>query len=220
MRAILKPEKSGFTLLELLVVIAVMALLLALTVPSFQGLGRGSRAKTAIIQLNAVMNLARQRAITTRQDVYIVFPDVDVDYTSNTASYAYTSFAVYGSRDGFMSEWRKLPAGIVFHDSFKPSADKIASEPFNVFLQSNTNYIKQIPFPDRNSVSQPMMALTFRADGALATAGFYRKSVFLTEGWLTSDSSGPLPNFRSGSTIYGLEIRPETGQTRIREYNL
>ena len=207
----------GFTLIELMVVIAVMAVLMSLTIPAFQGMGRGSRAKTAAFQLNTSMSLARQLAITTRQDVHVLFPDSDVRQPTNMMPLAYSAYAVYGARDGYVGEWRYLPAGVVFQDTYKPKADKVAAQPFNIFLQSGTNYIKAVPFPAGNNASESMLAYTFRADGALANAGFYRKSVFLTEGWL--DTVKRTPEFRPNATIYGLEIRPETGQTRAREYN-
>lgn len=213
-----RTKPAGFTLLELMVVIAVMAVLLGLTVPAFQGLGRGSRARTTAFQLNNAMSLARQLAITTRQDVHVLFPDSAVNYPAGSENLAYSAFAVYGVRDRYVGEWRKLPPGVVFHDTYKPSADKVASEPFNVFLQTGTNYLKYVAFPAITSPTQGMMALTFRADGALAHAGFNRKGAFITEGWLNTTPT-LAPGFRPGSTIYGLEIRPESGQTRTREYN-
>lgn len=200
----------GFTLIELMVVIAVMAVLLGLTVPAFQGMGRGSRARTAVFQLNTSMSLARQLAITTRQDVHVLFPDSDVRVVTNISPLAYSAYAIYGARDGYVGEWRYLPAGIVFQNAMNGA--------MNIFQQSPT-YEKTVAFPSMGSANETMLALTYRADGALAHAGVNRKAAYLTEGWLDKVGARYQPEFRPQTTIYGLEIRPETGQTRAREYN-
>jgi len=209
----------GFTLLELLIVIAVMAILLAISIPAFQGFGRGSRAKTALFQLSTTLNLARQMAITTRQNVHIMFPDSALTYNATNAQYAFSAYAVYSQRDGYVGGWRKLPAGVVFHDMYRPTGDTSATQPFNIFLQSAT-YEKSIPFDLPSSVAQPVLCMTFRADGVLDHAGINRKAVYITEGFLNySNNSVSPPTFKPGTTIFGLEIRPETGQARFREYN-
>lgn len=53
----------GFTLVELMLVIAVLAVTLTLGFPSFQGAMRSSRIATATNELMASMNLARSTAI-------------------------------------------------------------------------------------------------------------------------------------------------------------
>jgi len=214
-----RTRSRGFTLLELLIVIAVMAVLLAISIPSLQGLGRGSRANTALFQLNTTLNLARQMAITTRQNVHVMFPDSALSYNATNAPYAYSAYAVYSQRDGYVGNWRKLPAGIVFHDTYRPVGDTSATQPFNIFLQSAT-YEKSIPFDLPLSPAQMVMCMTFRADGVLDHAGINRKAVYVTEGFLNySNSVVSAPTFKPGATIFGLEIRPETGQARFREYN-
>lgn len=213
-------EMRGFTLLELLVVIAVMAVLLAVSIPAFQGFGRGSRANTALFQLNTTLGLARQMAITTRQNVHIMFPDAAVSYNQTNIQYAYSAYAVYSQRDGYVGSWRKLPAGIVFHDTYRPVGDTSATQPFNIFLQSAT-YEKSLPFDRATNAAQPVLCFTFRADGVLDHAGINRKAVYITEGFVNYDANygNVEASFKPGTTIFGLEIRPETGQARFREYN-
>jgi prepilin-type N-terminal cleavage/methylation domain-containing protein len=216
----MKAKKSGFTLIELLVVVAIMAVLIGLALPAFQGGSRGGRLRSAAFQMNSHLNLARQMAITTRQDVHILFPDNGLTYNADTIGLAYSAYGIYGARDGYIGEWRRLPPGVIFQDVYRPSADG-GTQPFNVFLQSPT-YIKSVPFPKAGPTIEAIPALTFRADGALAHAGINRKAVYLTEGWVEYDASYSSasiePKFKPESTIFGLEIRPESGQARAREY--
>ncbi|WP_125076537.1 Tfp pilus assembly protein FimT/FimU [Pseudoxanthomonas sp. SGT-18] len=56
-------RNSGFTLMELMVTLAVLAILLAVGLPSFQGSLRSNRLATTTNELIASMSLARSEAI-------------------------------------------------------------------------------------------------------------------------------------------------------------
>jgi prepilin-type N-terminal cleavage/methylation domain-containing protein len=61
--------QNGFTLLELVVVLALLALLLGLVLPGLQHNIARERDRANLRQLTATLRLARSRAATTRQRV-------------------------------------------------------------------------------------------------------------------------------------------------------
>jgi len=64
-----KGRQRGFTLLELLAVLALMALVLALTLPTLQSAFRGEHDRVVLRRLASTCRLARSQAVTQRQRV-------------------------------------------------------------------------------------------------------------------------------------------------------
>jgi len=60
---------SGFTLIELIIVLAIAALLLGLGVPSFQALRHAGEANAAMLRLRGMLQLARSEAIANSTEV-------------------------------------------------------------------------------------------------------------------------------------------------------
>ncbi|AMV00841.1 pre-pilin like leader sequence [Xanthomonas citri pv. fuscans] len=60
-------RSRGFTLIELMVTIAVLAILVAIGYPSFQGVLRSNRVAAANNELIALLNLSRSEAIRNGQ---------------------------------------------------------------------------------------------------------------------------------------------------------
>lgn len=63
--------KRAFSLLELIVVIAIVALLMILIVPAMSSLGRSNSLNLAIQSVNGTLDLARQTAITQNRTVEV-----------------------------------------------------------------------------------------------------------------------------------------------------
>lgn len=210
-------NRTGFTLLELLVVIGLMGLMMAFAIPAFVSMNRGGALRSATFQLHSNLSLARQAAITTRQDVSVLFPDSDLNLNDGTRGMAYSAYAVYGERDRYMAEWISLPNGIVFHADWVPP-EETGTNVRNIFQQTAAGFSVDAHFPFSNSSdTQSVLGFTFRSNGTLGAAGFNVKGVYLTEGWVDPVSQDPV--FLPNTPVFGLEIRPETGQARRREYN-
>ncbi len=77
----LRTSSSGFSLAELLVVVAIMGLLVGVSVPAFMNFLRAFRLKSSGRQVVGDMQLARQRAITRSRDYYVFF---ETDLNSHT----------------------------------------------------------------------------------------------------------------------------------------
>jgi len=72
------PSVSGFTITELLVVVAIAGVLAAIAVPSFNSLIQSQKVRTASFDLYASLILARSEAIRRNADVTITPVDYPV----------------------------------------------------------------------------------------------------------------------------------------------
>jgi type IV fimbrial biogenesis protein FimT len=94
------PPGSGFTLIELMVAVAIVAILAALAAPSFRQLIASQRVKNASFDLVAGLSMARSEAITRNANVSVCL-------TSGDASNGWTtrltcpSGTLLSTQDGF-----------------------------------------------------------------------------------------------------------------------
>jgi prepilin-type N-terminal cleavage/methylation domain-containing protein len=129
-------RRGAFTLLEMLIVLVIIAILAGLALPHIRGNTESVAINAACRQLVADLSLARQRAISQRSTVAVVFISPDVfdptllsspGLTANEIAEikrlqggVYTHYALYqyrkvgeqpGTRDseGYITEWKSLP---------------------------------------------------------------------------------------------------------------
>lgn len=181
---------TAFTLIELLVVIAIVGLLMAVTLPSFTGLGRGSKMNAAATQMRTTLTLARQWAITHREATHIGFPN-----WTNNAGKAYRTFVVYGEKSGYVSQWSYLPDGIVF-----------ATGAGDIWALGQTNTALA-----GSGITGAVRSLKFKTDGT-TPSGATPINIFLAEGWVQSGVVVSRPNTWTNE----FEINGLTGIAKYR----
>ena len=68
---VMRTTNSGFTLTELMIVVAIAGILAAIAIPSFTSLGESQRVKSASFEMYALLNIARSEAIKRNGDVTV-----------------------------------------------------------------------------------------------------------------------------------------------------
>jgi prepilin-type N-terminal cleavage/methylation domain-containing protein len=131
----------AFTLLELLIVLAIIGLLAAVALPAMKGMQKSNVMTSASRQLVDDIALARQLAIKERTTVHILFVptnimDIMIDVAdssppgqrnrrmwTNLMAGVYTTYAIYAERTvgdqpgqphvRYLSKWKSLPEGVI-----------------------------------------------------------------------------------------------------------
>jgi len=89
--------KKAFTLIELLVVMVIAAVIMAVAIPSFLGMGRGAGMRTAVNNVRSTASLARQWSITHREEIIFMVSSTGMIYnvTNGVFSKATNDHACY-----------------------------------------------------------------------------------------------------------------------------
>ena len=115
----------GYSLIELLVVVAIVAMIVLVTVPAFGSMRRKAALRTASSELRAIFQLARSRAIARGANCGLKFVKAGEEW----------QFALYddGDGDGLRS------------DDIRAGVDKLVAPPRRALRETNLVTIGLLP---------------------------------------------------------------------------
>jgi prepilin-type N-terminal cleavage/methylation domain-containing protein len=189
----LKAElQTAFTIIELLVVISILGIMAALTVPVLKNFAKSDATLGASRQLLDGVARARQLAMSQRTTVYMVF--VPTNFWANAGwlnsltpaqqtaatnlcdkqltGYIFVSLRSVGDQPGqgvphYLAPWQTLPDNTFIAAQKFYTTNTIAAYPISTF-----NYTTTIPFPTETSTNGPSLPyIAFNYLGQLTVDG-------------------------------------------------
>jgi prepilin-type N-terminal cleavage/methylation domain-containing protein len=225
----------GFTLVELLTVVAIIALITGLTIPALKGLGGAAGLSGAGTQFEDLAVSARQNSIS--KGVLTAVAVLTGPTSAAQPNPAYRTFMVLQFAPGTsstnwqeVSKWETLNTGCIV-DNGKDSS----GNPYSSFLESPS-------IPITSSIPPPMPTLTYLNvqyppvtnpdQYPPASGNYYAYQIFTPEGRFYSDNIVPLvpcslriaqgfyngsaPTYTSGTTnYYKFIFNDATGQIKV-----
>jgi len=122
---------SGFTLIELMVTIAIVAILLAISVPGFQSFIEMIRSERIASDLRSAVNYARSEAIKTGEPVSVCAANSSNTGCATSAKTDWTDGWLVVQGPDVFQVWQAVPVGyevIAFDELvFRPTGETLAS---------------------------------------------------------------------------------------------
>lgn len=149
-----KRRGAGFTLIEMIVVLAIMGLMMGMSIPYFARFTRGIKLKSAASNISTVLQTARSYAVTERKNFLVVINDeIEGDL--------YYAVKIYRTGDDAetVGKWQQLPQGIEIVE---------VSSGF-----SKESYLVAVPFPNDSDAPQLVPMVQFKPNGGVEHSGYF-----------------------------------------------
>jgi len=133
------PFHRGFTLVELLLVIVLMAIIIAISAPAFIGMGRGAGMRGSVSGVRSTLSLLRQWAITHREEV--TFHYFEGVASSPSYYYATASGVVIDKTNELSMEVKFVTDSTI---TFKTDGGASGATPLEVIIADRKKYSTDI----------------------------------------------------------------------------
>ena len=198
-------ERSAFTLVEMLIVVALIGIMAAMITPSLQGLFGVAGRRGGVNTLSGAIEQARLAAIESGVSAYVGFPT-----SATNKELAYSSVIVFrAKRDGDannyvpLSRWMRFPTGVFLDKDSIGSAVTTNSVPISGLIPK---------LGDQNLAN--VSAIEFDRFGRMKDQNKANAILRVGEGVLSGDQVTFRP---STNNHYALSIIPLTGRVQISD---
>ena len=144
----MQSQGRHYTLVELLVTMAIIGVLLSIGMPAFEKIAKGNKVTAATNNLGGAFGLARSQAILTRKYVAIVLPTANLTpnhlFKSYRLCYIKTpsnSSATTFEFDSWLGDnaWKFFPDGVIIADADQTAGYQTAAWPKNLSQINNVD---------------------------------------------------------------------------------
>ena len=201
------PTASPYTLLEILMVVAIMALLMTITMPAFNDMMKGQGVESAARNICQRLKLARTHAISNREYVAVLFPKKPSSGTALPDNYLHRGYrACLINPDKTFKRW--IPGE---NWSFFPTGTLVwdidATSGYNAGAYSNSEDVTLVNCDDIDSSysSETIPAIIFKPNGATTKSAY----VVIGEGAYAGDA---VVKTNADDTGVNIEINQFTGR--------
>jgi prepilin-type N-terminal cleavage/methylation domain-containing protein len=172
-------RQTGFTLIELIAVMAIVALLMTLAVVGFTRTSRGRAIQSAVSEVHSALSLARQQAIAKGSPVIFLvcdqnFASRNITVPADLIAAPARSYAILDAASRqYLKGWTPLPAGVVFDTAATVSSDEQNVLNVGATPPPAVNNIPclftNIPFPSVEYTNWTASApgVAFKSDGSM-----------------------------------------------------
>jgi len=200
---------SGFTLVELLSVIAVIALLITISVPSLNRISTSNALSNGTRQFSDQVAMARTYALANAKNVYLVVANNLTQNTTISNTYCYVAYGFCVSAVSSLAQASVNPLSQVTY------IDAIQYLPQGaVFLNQVNNVSPQlVPFPNSTNTAVSVWCVQINSYGQIQPLTT-PPTFYLTQGFVSGNGASTLPTATYPGTNT-ITINPLTGKAMI-----